>query len=176
MRYIDERLVELQVPYLHLRVCTRELFYSQAWPWYFYNNKKVISRIIRGWKCFTRQALFNEHAAALQFPAYFGENWPAFDECLNDLEWFPADAYILFISDADKLLAYDNREFTTFMKIITKTIREWVTGREYDEFPNPPTPFHVVLHSPQDASDSFMVRLAQAGIAASEIDIVRLQT
>jgi hypothetical protein len=28
-----------------------------------------------------------EFAASFQFPYYFGENWPAFDECINDLSW-----------------------------------------------------------------------------------------
>ena len=29
-------------------------------------------------------------ADKLQFPGYFGWNWDAFEECLNDLSWLPA--------------------------------------------------------------------------------------
>lgn len=36
--------------------------------------------------------LNDEFSAALQFSAYFGENWPAFNECLKDLDWLPYEA------------------------------------------------------------------------------------
>ena len=44
-------------------------------------------RTVRGRKMRTVGRLFDEMAAALQFPHYFGENWPAFDECLADIDW-----------------------------------------------------------------------------------------
>ena len=44
-------------------------------------------RTVRGRKIRTVGRLFDEMAAALQFPYYFGENWPAFDECLADIDW-----------------------------------------------------------------------------------------
>jgi hypothetical protein len=64
-------------------------------------------RLIRGRKCHTKQAFFDEVGAALQFPYYFGENWDAFDECINDLTWLPAQEYILIISNAEQLLMND---------------------------------------------------------------------
>ena len=40
--------------------------------------------IIDGEKCKTEQDLFNEYATVLNFPSWFGKNWNAFDECLNE--------------------------------------------------------------------------------------------
>jgi hypothetical protein len=45
----------------------------------------LISRFGRGRKMADRHGLFDEIAAVLQFPSYFGENWDAFDECIGDL-------------------------------------------------------------------------------------------
>jgi RNAse (barnase) inhibitor barstar len=42
---------------------------------------------------------YSELAAALQFPDYFGENPAAVAECLTDLSWMPADAYLLVVVD-----------------------------------------------------------------------------
>jgi hypothetical protein len=68
------------------------------------------ARLIRGGKCRTWTALFDEFAAALQFPCYFGGNWDAFDECLTDLEGPPASAYLLLISSAAHVLDKDPLE------------------------------------------------------------------
>src|ERR1051326_1670912 len=64
----------------------------------------IVMRRIRGHKAKTTAALFDEMAAALQFPSYFGENWNALDECLNDLEWLPGDAYVLVFERSPEVL------------------------------------------------------------------------
>ncbi len=62
------------------------------------------TRWLRGSKMRTANGVFDEFAAALQFPPYFGENWDALDECLNDLDWLQGEGAALFILDADQLL------------------------------------------------------------------------
>lgn len=63
-------------------------------------------RRVRGSKMPTVAAVYDEFAAALQFPYYFGANKDAFDECLRDWrDWLgDAPALILVIRDADALL------------------------------------------------------------------------
>ncbi|WP_328956578.1 barstar family protein [Kitasatospora purpeofusca] len=73
-------------------------------------------RLVRGANCRTRAALFAEWARALSFPGYFGHNWDAFEECLNDALLPPgtgstgsgepaATRLLVLVADADALLA-----------------------------------------------------------------------
>ena len=54
---------------------------------------------LRGSRCKTEDHFFHEISAAFQFPFYYGENWPATDECLCDLEWLNASALYIVVDD-----------------------------------------------------------------------------
>lgn len=51
--------------------------------------------------------VFDEAAAALQFPDYFGRNLDAFDECLRDLELpeAPGGTAIVVVTEAESMLS-----------------------------------------------------------------------
>ncbi|MFC9787616.1 barstar family protein [Rhodococcus sp. NPDC127528] len=63
-------------------------------------------RLVRGTKMPTVSAVFDEFAAALQFPYYFGGNKDAFDECLRDSPDWLGDSrgLVVVVRDADALL------------------------------------------------------------------------
>ncbi|MBK8795662.1 MAG: barstar family protein [Caldilinea sp.] len=58
---------------------------------------------VQGWRFFyldgrraRDKASFLQTAAdVMAFPAYFGHNWDAFEESINDLAWAPASGYVL---------------------------------------------------------------------------------
>ena len=54
---------------------------------------------IRGKRCQTDEAFFYEISASFQFPRYFGENWNALDDCLQDLEWLSFTKIFMVIDD-----------------------------------------------------------------------------
>lgn len=92
--------------------------------------------------------LMDEFGAALQFPSYFGENWSAFQECLEDLEWLPSgNGRVIAVVDSDDVLCDDDdvelgtlvRSFTRAFKAYSKPIND---GEWWDR---PALPFHVVL-------------------------------
>ncbi|MEZ4711326.1 MAG: barstar family protein [Caldilineaceae bacterium] len=57
----------------------------------------------------------NAMSAALNFPRYFGHNWDAFEECIQDLSWLAAPGC---------LLLYDQ-----FLHFAQKQPAEWRTAR-----------------------------------------------
>jgi hypothetical protein len=75
-------------------------------------------RVIRGWKCPAYDALHNEVAAALQFPDYYGENWDAMDECITDLDWMPAQWYLVHVNGIELVLPDDGKGFKIFLRIL----------------------------------------------------------
>lgn len=44
-----------------------------------------------------KQDLLRALAAGLKFPSYFGYNWDALEECLNDLSWLGAAANVVLL-------------------------------------------------------------------------------
>lgn len=82
-------------------------------------------RFIRGNHCRTRAELMNEVSAVFQFPYYFGHNWDALEECLNDLWWMKARAYLVVVTDFDELLKGDPEGQSTFVDILDRAADAW---------------------------------------------------
>lgn len=122
-------------------------------------ERGVSVRNLRGNKMNTKEKLFDEFAAALQFPEYFGENWNALDDCLADLSWWPADSRRLFVSNAAFILVDDDAAFSLWLDILRKVAEEW---SQDDEFRNA-CPFDVVLHVEEHDGDALMRRLRMTG-------------
>lgn len=123
----------------------------------------------RGQKMRTLSGLFNEFSAAFQFPYYFGENWAALEDCLNDLSWFFADRYLLCITSAQELLTDEGAEaFSNLFQILVRTAREWsgenpnlsVMGRL-------PTIFRTIVQVPFCQEAAIRERLSGIGISAT---------
>ncbi|WP_160323672.1 barstar family protein [Defluviitalea phaphyphila] len=124
----------------------------------------MVVKQIAGSKCTTIDELFAEFAEVLQFPDYFGNNWAAFDECLNDLDWLPGEAYLLIIEDADQVITISDNSFKIFIEILKRSVNEWTEGRNYDDFLTPPIPFHVVFQCPVKKINDVKERLKMAGL------------
>jgi RNAse (barnase) inhibitor barstar len=90
--------------------------------------------------------LYKQFIDVFRFPDYFGYNWDAFEECINDLDWLDAKSYILIVKDIEKLKLPEN-VIRIFLRILKDAADEWTKGRNYDDFPTPPTPFHIIFVS-----------------------------
>jgi hypothetical protein len=132
-------------------------------------QEKVICRVVRGHKAKTTADFFNESAAALQFPPYFGENWDAFEECLTDLEWLRGDVYVLLITNSDQLLEKEpDRQLPLLLKSLEQAGQEWGTPVQ-GEWPRPARPFHAILQCSKEEEPALRKKLHAAQVVYNHL-------
>ncbi len=159
----SRRLSSLSEPMLTL-IADRADVAGDALRW---QAEGLLVRAIRGRKSRSPENLFDEFAAALQFPSYFGENWDAFADCISDLDWLPHGCgIVVLIYDADQVLS-DQGQLVTLVGILKDTAREFgepvdIAGSQDRD----PVPFHVVLQSDEPTTFG---RWASAGAKLSEL-------
>ena len=85
---------------------------------------------LRGIRCKTEDDFLIEVSASFQFPSYYGENWPAFDECICDLEWLKFSK--IFVLFDDFSMAF--RDQPTIQKLLQKrVVSYWSEASDYWE-------------------------------------------
>ncbi|WP_067818721.1 barstar family protein [Nocardia inohanensis] len=86
-----------------------------------------LAREVRGRRMRTVAEVFDEFAAAFQFPYYFGENKDAFDECLRDLDEFvgAARGYVVVVRNAALLLDEEPGDRGWFAEAMTDAAAAW---------------------------------------------------
>ncbi|MGI9104312.1 MAG: barstar family protein [Terriglobales bacterium] len=152
----------LEPPHLYLSVARPKEFAEYALT---LNNEKhcdLAIRVVRGTKMRRVSDLYDEFAAALQFPEYFGENWDALEDCLTDLEWLPATGYVLFVSNALDVLGDEpDKQFEIFISVMFTVCEEWARATI-------PKPFHVLFQCEEGDIKSLRNR-AQTMLASAPI-------
>ncbi len=111
----------------------------------FRDMKNII--LLEGKKMTTLRGVFDEFAKKFKFPDYFGGNYDALFEMLNDLEWFPQDFYIVLIEDFDKIFFdVEYNEINTILSILLEASEEWSQPIELGEWwDRPAIPFHTII-------------------------------
>lgn len=72
---------------------------------------------LRGAKCRTLAGFFNEIAAVMQLPHYFGETWDALRDLFYDQSWLPGT--LIMLLDSEQLLAAaPNQELRNFVELM----------------------------------------------------------
>ena len=164
-----ERLRLAVAPWTVTWAAPREAAYELAWR---LDAKDVVARVLRGWKMTTLDGFFGEIGAALQFPAYFGENWAALDECLKDMAWLRGPAYVVIVADAHLLFRADATEsLATFLKLAESTGHAWAQPADLDRpWGHDVVPFHIVLQVPEAELDGWAARLSGTGRKARPVN------
>src|SRR3984893_5853046 len=119
-------LLRSHEPWLHVLLATESDACNALWALERSTRGRAVCRVVRGHKATTEPAFFDECAAAWQFPYYFGENWDALEECLADLEWLPAEAYIFCVTQAGHLLEKEpSEQQVRLLSLLQRVAREW---------------------------------------------------
>lgn len=87
----------------------------------------------QGWRCFhlDGQAIADKTSfiaacqAAFSLPGYFGKNWDALEECLNDLSWAPAAGYIVLYDHVANFAEQDPTNWGTALYILRDAAGNW---------------------------------------------------
>lgn len=82
----------------------------------------------------TKQEFLSAIGRAMDFPAYFGKNWDALEECLRDLP--KAEGYILLIDNPAEFARAAPREWETALSILQSVSDFWLAEG---------TPFYALL-------------------------------
>lgn len=105
---------------------------------------------------------FYEFSDALLFPGYFGWNWNALSDCLHDLNWLPADGYLIVIDDAFLMLSDNAQDQQTLLQVLHRTVRSW--SSRLGQPGGKTIPFNVVLMCDDDRQANQVRRLVAAAV------------
>lgn len=75
--------------------------------------------------CRTKADLLARIAVALRFPPWFGHNWDALSDCLTDLSWLPASAYVIELHHFDDLRTSAPDVAATVLEIFAEAAAFW---------------------------------------------------
>jgi hypothetical protein len=78
----------------------------------------------------SKRKLLGLLAGELEFPAYFGGNWDALEECLCDLSWLPANQPIALIHE-DLPLRPRSSNRATYVKLLA-ACADWTSGQQHE--------------------------------------------
>ncbi len=80
----------------------------------------IEGEIVTGKEAFLRMA-----GATMSFPAYYGQNWDAFEECVTDLSWIPAKGYVLIYDNVWHFPRNDRPAWRQARAILADAVTFW---------------------------------------------------
>ena len=157
-----DALLRSREPWLHVLLAGESDAGDALWALERSSEKRTVCRVVRGHKATTKPAFFDECAAAWQFPYYFGENWDAFEECMTDLQWLPAEAYVFCVTQAVHLLEKEPSDRQHRLLLVLQRIaKEWGQSTRSRRAPV----FHVLLQCTAEEKPSLDQRLQAAAVS-----------
>ena len=125
----------------------------------------VATRFVRGDRCTTKERFFEEWSTALNFPDYFGHNWDAYEEVLDEMldrngsgNEKQARQLMVLISDSVQLLRDESPQD---LKIFVNIMEQASLG---SSFAQNPTELRVLFQCEPETADTTLHRLNKVGI------------
>jgi RNAse (barnase) inhibitor barstar len=157
---MDEQLFNPDGPALSILAATPSTVTNLMMAWTPAHAEWDILRV-RGNKSTDEARFFDELAAALQFPYYFGENWNAVWDCITDLSWLRGASFLLIFDSAQHLLSESDRGFRFFLKALNDAHDSWrAVTTDFADGVRRPIAFQSVLACEPDAVDALARRVS----------------
>ena len=90
-----------------------------------------------------KASFLHASARAMTFPAYFGRNWDAFEECLTDLTWLHSAGFLLLYDEPAHFASHSPSEWQTALAILQASADAWRQKQK---------PFYVLLRKTHGAA------------------------
>lgn len=141
---------------------------TECWPMQWSgmaleHGKNAAIRVMNAAGCQNLPDFYSVFGQSFEFPAYFGFNWNAFDEMINDLEWMVSDAYISVFTNAHQLLERaPPQDFQHLLECLTDAHESWKSPNRFFPRDRPPTLFATVLLCPQKQKRALVSRLPKS--------------
>ena len=71
----------------------------------------------------SKQELLDAFEHGLNFPNYFGKNWDAFEECINDLSWLEKRKVVIIHEDVPDRLP--KKDLNIYLEILQDAVAGW---------------------------------------------------
>jgi RNAse (barnase) inhibitor barstar len=166
----DPRLFDVETSFRPLlRTAEPAAVLEEAQQW---SEAGLTVRTVRGAKMRTARQLFDEFAAALQFPDYFGENWDALDECLADLDWLSIKVgAVLVVRDAEQVLLEDEPDrLEVLVAVLARATATLAAPIKLGEWwDRAALSFHVVLQASAPHAEATRARWGGAGAEPADL-------
>ncbi|MCX7175553.1 MAG: barstar family protein [Proteobacteria bacterium] len=72
-----------------------------------------------------KQGLLAAIGRDMAFPEWFGSNWDALADCLNDLGWRPGEGYLVLLEHCDLLHERAANELATALQVFEEAANSW---------------------------------------------------
>jgi hypothetical protein len=105
--------------------------------------------------------LMDAFAKSMSFPSYFGRNWDALLDLMQDLSWIKAKGYVLLITGGDSLPSLPDGIFSSLVSVLESTVRNWRDERgEFGERTGPVS-FNVIFSGGEALKESLLGELRE---------------
>jgi RNAse (barnase) inhibitor barstar len=152
---MDEHLFNPDGPALSVLAATPHAVANYLMAWTPAHPKWDVLRV-RGAKSSDEARFFDELAAALQFPYYFGENWNAVWDCIIDLNWLEGSSFLIVFDSAEHLLSESDQGFQFLLEVLTDAHQRWhQETADFGARGRQPIAFQSVLACDPDVVDAF---------------------
>ena len=88
-------------------------------------NKNIQVFYLDGKEITNKQTFLKQAGESLKFPAYYGQNWDAFNDCITDLGWCPARAYILIYDQPEIFAKAEPEQWQIALTILNYAVEYW---------------------------------------------------